>query len=306
MKKGNQVILALGSILAVTLGVGVTATYAWFRVSRSAQVNITNTSLTGEGSSLEISYHRLSDSGSLPATSTPSAKGFDITAVTNTITDVSGDGVSFYKPTWALDASAAEERADSINQVTNTSTKTYYIRFGVTFKNSGQTAFDIYFQDQTAVTPVTIATPDNETAEAKAAREAQQAKNNQAALTTRVAVWDDGHQNLLSTWQPVETTSNSTYLDYTYLAKNSADTKGVYGVAGYSLLNPAKETFHVGSFSHLSAVPATAIAGQRLLHVDAGGSTNAEFALWAEGTFYATNNDAQGGEINASLNFIAL
>jgi hypothetical protein len=305
MKTANKIIMVVSAILAATIGVGATATYAWFRVSRNAVVNITNATLTGEGSSLKIAYYKLSDSGTLPDSATPTAKGFGVIAITNSITDISGDGVTFYKPGWALDASETEQKATGISTVVNSSTKTYYIRFGISFTNSGESGFDLYFQDDTAVTPVTIEVPENETEEAKTARLAQQAKNDRAAKTTRIALWNEGHSNLLSMWQP-DSTDGTNFTDYTYIQKNAADTTGIYNVPGYSLVNPAESTFHIGTFTHLSSTPSTVSNGQHLIHVDANSTVKTEFALWAEGTFSLTTNEAQGGQINAALSFIAL
>src|SRR5574344_971040 len=157
MKVSNKLMLGLSGILAASVGIGVTATYAWFRISRAAVVNLTDTTVVGEGSSLSIAYYRLSDSGLLPAeaTKTTTGNGLNISGTTNTITDISGDGVNFYKPDWDPNASESELIANSIGQVTNTDTKSYYIRFGIAFTNTGSSSFDIYFNDGTAVTAVT-------------------------------------------------------------------------------------------------------------------------------------------------------
>jgi hypothetical protein len=149
MKTSNKLVLGLSGILAVSVGIGVTATYAWFRISRAANVNITDTTVVGEGSSLTIAYYQLGDDESalLPASATKTSKGFDISAATNTITDISGDGVDFYKPNWDPNAAETEDIAIGFTKVKNTSLKSYYIRFGISFTNSGQSSFDIYFND---------------------------------------------------------------------------------------------------------------------------------------------------------------
>jgi hypothetical protein len=304
MKTTSKIFLGISAILVMTVGIAATATYAWFRVYRSALVNITNATLTGEGSSLSIGYYRLSDSGLLPDSASPTETGYDVTAKTNGITDISGDGVTFYKPSWSFDTS--KEIASGISQVTNTSTKTAYIRFGISFTNRGESAFDIYFQDTCSVDPYLEQVGENETTEETDARIAQQTKNNNAALTTRIALWDENHQHLLSTWQP-DTYNGSLYSDYMYLAKDPTNTKTAYNVSGYELATPEESTFHVGPFkTHLSSAAQTPEVGQKLIHVAANSTVKTEFALWAEGTLTKTANEAQGGKINATIAFIAL
>jgi hypothetical protein len=306
MKTANKLILGLSGILAVSVGIGVTATYAWFRISRAAIVNLTDTTVVGDGSSLSIAYYKLSDSGLLPEPDDPvnykkTTKGFDISGSTNAITDVSGDGVSFYKPNWDPNAALTEEIATSISQVTNTSAKSYYIRFGISFTNTGSSSFDIYFNDGTAVTAVTDTNTD------PALRAEQQKKNDQAALTTRVAVWNENHVTCKSIWQP-DASQGTTYDKYSYLAPTTDTTKSAYNVSGFQLNSPNESVFHAGNFSHLSSAPAAGseVPGQKLLTVPSNTTVLSEIGIWTEGTLVNTVNTAQGGHINVSLAFIAL
>jgi hypothetical protein len=301
MKTANKLILGLSGILAVSVGIGVTATYAWFRISRAAVVNITDASVYGEGSSLKVTYEKLSDSGLLPDAATTNKNGFDISATTNAITDISGDGVDFYKPNWDPNAAETENTAISFTKVTNTNVKSYYIRFGIDFTNSGESAFDIYFNDGCAVKAVTAeGTDPDEIA-------AQQAKNDQAALTTRIALWNENHVTCKSIWQP-DTTDGTTYDKYDYIKTSTDAASMVYNVAGYEMDHPDETVFHAGSFAHLTAAPAAGseAAGQKLVNVPANTTVKTELAIWTEGTLGSTVNSAQGGHINIALAFIAL
>lgn len=296
MKTNNKIILGVSVILAVSLATGATATYAWFRVSRTANVNVIDTSLYGDGSSLSISYYVLPDSGALTASSAISTtKGFDVSGTA--ITDVSGDGKVFYKPSWDPTKAVTEFSATGINQVTNSTSKTYYVRFGIAFKNTGSSSFGIYLNDGCAVTPVTAT---GGTSEENAA---QQVKNDRAAKTARLGFWDDGGATALSVWQP-DITDGTTAAEFKYLAKDSAGT--AYDYPGFSLLHPDSTIFHAGSFSHLATAPMTADPGQKVLTVASNSTTRAELAIWTEGTLALTTNEAQGGHLNVSLNFIAL
>jgi len=302
MKTTNKFVLGLSAILAVSVGIGVTATYAWFRISRAANVNVTDATVVGEGSSLTIAYYQLGDeSALLPTDATKNKNGFDISATTNTITDISGDGVNFYKPNWDPNAAETEDIALSIDKVANTKTKSYYIRFGISFTNSGQSAFDIYFNDGCKVTPVTAeGTDPDEIA-------AQQAKNNQAALTTRVALWNENHVTCKSVWQP-DTTDGTANTNYNFIAPSTDATKKVYTVSGYDFSSPDVTYFHAGAFDHLASAPASGseIPGQKLVTVAANTTVKTEVAIWAEGTLSSTVNSAQGGHIGVTLSFIAL
>jgi hypothetical protein len=303
MKTSNKLVLGLSGILAVSVGIGVTATYAWFRISRAANVNITDTTVVGEGSSLTIAYYQLGDDESalLPTDATKTKNGFDISAATNTITDISGDGVDFYKPNWDPNAAETEDIALSFTKVKNTTLKSYYIRFGISFTNSGQSAFDIYFNDGCKVTANTATETDPDE------KAAQQAKNDQAAKTTRLALWNENHVTCKSIWQP-DTTDGTAYTDYKYIAPSTDATKTVYTVPGYDFYNPAVDLFHAGNFDHLASAPATGseVKGQKLVNVPANTTIKTEVAIWTEGTLSSTVNSAQGGHIGVTLSFIAL
>lgn len=302
MKTANKLVLGLSGILAVSVGIGVTATYAWFRISRTANVNITDTTVVGEGSSLAIAYYRLGDeSAFLPTEATKSGNTLSISAVTNTITDISGNGVDFYKPNWDPSAALTDDTALSIDKVTNSTTKSYYIRFGISFTNSGESAFDVYFTDGCKVTAneATEADPDE--------KAAQQAKNDQAALTTRIALWNENHVTCKSVWQP-DATPGTENTKYQYLTPTSDTTKSAYTVKNYELASPDASYFHAGNFAHLSSAPAvgTEVPGQKLLNVQPNTTVKSELAIWTEGTLAATVNSAQGGHIGVNLSFIAL
>ena len=303
MKANNKLVISLSAILAVSVGIGVTSTYAWFRISRAALVNITDASVVGEGSSLSIAYYQLGDDESalLPAQATKDKNGFSISATTNDITDISGDGVNFYKPNWDPNAAETENLALSFSKVKNSATKSYYIRFGIAFTNAGESSFDIYFNEGCTVTAVADQSAD------PSEKAAQQAKNDQAAKTARIAFWNENHVTCKSIWQP-DVTDGTTYDQYDYIKASTDPASKVYNVAGYEMAHPSETIFHSGAFSRLSAAPASGseIPGQKLLNVPGNTTVKSELSIWAEGTLSTTVNSAQGGHINVSLAFIAL
>jgi hypothetical protein len=292
MKTREKIALGVSTILAMTVVIGTTATFAWFRTTRNAIANVTDAEVTGEGENLTIGYYELSHTGSL--TESASTNGFNVSAAMNNITDVSGDGSKFYKPSWS---DSDSEIAGSIRQVTNDSLNSYYVHFGISFSNGGSKPFSVYLNDKCAVTPVT-ATGSDATAVA-----AQQAKNDQAAKSTRLAFWDEGGNAALSLWQP-DAHDGSTYASYQYLTPKAGGT--AYTVSGYSLETPDQDLFHVGSFSALTEAPTTPVPGQKIVTVPANSTIKTEFALWIEGTLYLAKKEEIGGQINATLSFIAL
>jgi hypothetical protein len=292
MKTRERIALGVSAILAMTVAIGATATFAWFRTTRNAVVNVTDAQVTGEGENLTIGYYALNDTGSLTQSAT--SNGFSVSAAMNNITDVSGDGAKFYKPSWEDSDSLV---ASSIRQVTNDSNNSYYVRFGISFTNGGTNAFSVYLNDKCAVTPVT-ATGTDATLVA-----AQQAKNDQAAKSTRMAFWDYGANAALSVWQP-DDNDGATYASYQYLTPKAGAT--AYSVSDYSLETPDKDIFHVGGFSALTEAPTTPAAGQKIVNVPGNTTIKTEFGLWIEGTLNLAKKEEIGGEINVSLGFIAL
>jgi hypothetical protein len=296
MKTREKIALGVSAILAMTIAIGATATFAWFRTSRNAAVNLTDAEVTGEGANLVIGYYELADTGALSESNT--SNGFNISAAMNSVTDVSGTGAKFYKPNWS---DAENLIASSIRQVTNDSNYTYYIRFGISFTNGGASSFTVYLNDKSVVVPEIATGPD------AIAVAAQQAKNDQAAKSVRMAFFNDGGTTALSLWQP-DATDGSLYTNYQYLAP---ETGGIaYAAAGqktdYTLFTPNKDIFHIGNFTPLSEKPAVAAAGQMIVTVPGNSTIKTEFGLWIEGTLQLAQKEEIGGRINATLGFIAL
>ena len=295
MKTREKIALGVSVILAITVAVGATSTYAWYRTSRNALVNITDAEITGEGANLSIAYNALPDSGSLAHNSLNN--GFEVSAAMNSITDVSGDGARFYKPNWSNPKGGI---ANSIHQVSNEDLNTYYIRFGISFINGGLETFNIYLNDKTKLTPVTATGTD------EAFVAAQQARNDQSAKSTRLAFWDDGATTLLSLWQP-DLTDGDLVSDYHYLSPEIGGT--AYAAEGkttdFTLVTPDPDSFHLGSFAKLTEKPTSLAPGQFLVTVPAISTVKIEFGLWIEGTLSLAKSEEVGGQINVALGFIA-
>jgi len=300
MQKKTQVILGLSAIVAVTAGVAGASTFAWFTTQRTAQVNLTSAKIYNTTSKLSIAYGTTDGSITSGGYRTGHTDIIDVVGSTNALmTDVSGNGVSLYRPDWVPGGEGTA--ASAINKMTNTSpaaTDYYYLKFSVTLSNDGNSAMKVFLNTGSSVF---AHVPDG-----GSATEA----STTAAKATRVAILDNS-QNLVTTWQ-FNTDQSTTKTDYKYLAVNSA--KSAYGVSGYEEKAIAStDKFHLGDFSKVYdgflSGDVTA-SDQYLCSLAAKGTTGDNqtlwFVMWLEGTStYAKNTDAVnavGGLVDMTIN----
>lgn len=310
----SKLMFGLSTMVVATLGVTATATYAWFMTTRSAVVNITKNSINSQNGSLHIQYVKVANGLDVPST-TDVTNTLDIAAATNEITDISGDGMYFYKPDWNAYATADNLYADKIREVRNgyvekaadktfaetekDATKTYYVTFKLKLYNTGARAFTVFMNGANTTGAegekhdgcsvkghVAAADPDNPTP----AEEKQQAKNDLAAKATRVAIWNPEKVNLASgdkpilTWQQTAE-SNLTKYPYQHLAYTGVATDKAYHVANYNLLadKAANSNLHVGDYKEILSA-SSAEAGQEVAEVAANSNVTIQVSVWCEGT----------------------
>jgi len=304
MKKKTQVILGLSSIVAVTAGVAGASTFAWFTTTRTAQVNLTSAKIYNTTSKLVISYGSTDGSTDGSITSGGYREGhtdiIDVVGSTNAkMTDVSGDGVSLYRPDWVPGGEGVT--ASAINKMTNASPTTpdyYYLKFSITLSNDGNARMKVFLNTGSSVF---AHAPDGGSATAASTT---------AAKATRVAILDSNN-DLVTTWQ-YNTEQSTTKTDYKYLAAATGGT--AYGVSGYEEKAIASaDKFHLGDFS---SVYSGFISGdetesdQYLCTLEAKDTTGDNqtlwFVIWLEGTSnYAKNTDAVdaiGGLVDMTIN----
>lgn len=327
MKMKTKLFAAIVTGLLVSAAAGATSTYAWFRTTRTAQVNIANGQIYGNGN-LTCTYLARPNNGVTNAQVTDNSKnGFDIamTANAENMTDISGSGIEgkMYQPEWdpnypagTVDDPATtdideSQVALSIPGRTNSSGTRYYMEFGITFGNKGNSAFNVYLQDGSAISPVTISIPASETSEEQAAREAKQASNDRSAKATRIAFWKGTGENasIISTWQS-DLTDGTTYDKYSYVATSAATGAKLYNVEGYAENTLPEATTLLGAPNHLTNSSSTIKNGQLIASCGAMGSATATqdvyVTVWIEGTLSLATAACIGGQITASLNFVAI
>jgi hypothetical protein len=94
----------------------------------------------------------MAQSGSYGFKGTPATSGNDISvsAQTNAVTDISGNGALFYKPTWDPTSSSI---ATSIDAVANKADAYYYVQFILTLTNSSSANdMNVYLSSGTSIT----------------------------------------------------------------------------------------------------------------------------------------------------------
>jgi len=296
-------------MLGVTAAAGTTAGFAWFTTVRTATVSLTSAHVYTDYGNLSIQYVAL-DSGldtasQIVADHTGETNSLGLSATRN-ITDISGDGVDFYKPTWAP-ADTNGTNATHITQISNgekllndgttiaDTSKTWYVQFGLKLINSGAAAFDVYLSNGSAVTANSTSIP----------------ADVQAVKATRVAIWTGDNTTCKTMWQYVPDTVNK-YIKYTGTSSDYA-----YSVAKYNL-DDAKGTdfasvWHESDWSTVTV--ASSVDGQDLGTVPAAttnagvttnGSITVNVSMWLEGTTVAAANAAIGGNVNLALDLAAV
>lgn len=290
MNTRSKLITALSAILAVTAGAAATSTFAWFRTTRTSVVNLADGVVYGD-SGLAVEYVPVSYGG-INHSSTNTKNGFDLTASAGNMTDVSGNGISneMYRPDWdpnVLDDGddTNDDTAVSIGAVQNDASNTYFIEFGITFKNGSQNgAINVYLNGGSTITAANT-----------------DASSIASAKASRLSFWSG--TTVYSMWQP-DTTDGT----YTYLAAKTGGT--AYTVSGYELATPATATFHAGAFSVLTK-KTDAVAGQLITSVPKAtsssvpGTATVYVTLWLEGTVVAATTTCIGGHVKSELHFVA-
>jgi len=290
MNTKSKLIAALSAVLAVTAGAAATSTFAWIRTTRTSTVNLADGSVYGDaGMSIEyvpVSY------GGVDNQKANAKNGFDLIASAGNMTDVSGNGIagSMYRPDWdpnVLDDAddTNDNTAVSINAVANDASNTYYICFGITFKNGNlNDAISVYLNGNSSITNA------NDDDASKA-----------SAKSARMSFWNDS--SLYSVWQ-----ANDTDPSYTYLKPTEGGS--AYNVPGFSLATPDPAIFHAGGFSVINK-KTDAVAGQKIIDVPKAtsssvpGTTTVFASLWFEGTVSTSTIACVGGHIKSELHFIA-
>jgi hypothetical protein len=220
-------------MLVLSAGAMATGTVAWFTATRQVDVNFSNVKVMTTQSDMAVSLVGTT------YTATPSQGVLDITGLDSAATDISGDGVNFYKPVWGIDGSTT---AIEIDEVTDLSTHVgFYVEFQLLITRTNPTAdngFMVYLGENSTIEPLVEADAEDEAAVASA----------------RVAILNEAKSARTVLWTPDTGDASYQYLD--------AGTGPAYGVTGFDLLTyPAEsstvDSFLVGAFTNHDAINGT-------------------------------------------------
>lgn len=141
MKKNRKLLLMTSLMLGVTAIATSTATYAWFTMNKNAFVNIDEVKATTDGDLEIIAY----TTGNMPTTDYESDSIVSQTG--DSLTDVSGDGVSFYKPTFSDTTNSTAVGVRTISYANKTG---FYSEYSVVLRHKKQGL--VYMGADSAVT----------------------------------------------------------------------------------------------------------------------------------------------------------
>ena len=107
MNKKNKVLLgAIGLVLLSGIA-ATSSTFAWFTTVRTASISYSEATVQSSDGNLAIDYQSSLNTWSGAPTYDAEANKVTI-AGANKVTDISGDGKTFYKPVWTTPVSALQ------------------------------------------------------------------------------------------------------------------------------------------------------------------------------------------------------
>jgi len=276
MNKKNKVLLTSVG-LAMLSGIAATgSTFAWFTTTRTASVSYSNATVTTNQSNLTIAY--VASENTVDDTLT--GNSLALTGL-NSITDISGDGVAFFKPVW----SAVPGVASQIDAVT--AADGFYIDFTVAITASGNTSLNLYLGTGTEIT----------------------SGNADALASARMAVYAEGAVKFIYAPDADYTDAlDAVQTGHQYLSAASATEKTVIGTSQDAAKGVyAGEIFNsFTTFNTVSSAPTGSLVTTLTPVTGVDSTKNITFRIWLEGEDVEADNDAITGVLSASINFFAL
>ena len=280
MNKKNKVLLSTVGLLLLSGVAATSSTFAWFTTVRSATINYSDATASTKSGNLNIAY--VSSENTL--SNTPEA-GDNVVTITgvNKVTDISGDGATFYKPVWASQTSASVGTASFINTVA--AAEGFYIDFTVTVSRDNALAEEglkVYLGAGTKFTD----------------------KNGTGAdivPTLRLAVLNASA--VVLRWAP------EAEADAKYLVSGAPDVENsTYGLNTHKFTAETASTLKTGDIT--TATTQTAADALGFMVADLSTSTaisaNITFRAWIEGTDAQTVNAVVGEAFSLAIDLYAL
>lgn len=278
MNKKNKVLLSTVGLLLLSGIAATSSTFAWFTTVRTAKVNFGDAEVVTKSGNLAISYAGSANTG---VGHTQAGEVVTITG-TNQVTDISGDGKTFYKPVWA---DSIANVASVINDVTAPADG-HYVDFKIKVSRENDiddNGLKVYLGAGTEIVGKYDSDP------------VQKALNDSVVAATRLAVLDDDGDVILR-WAPEEEDSPE------YLVAGS----GAYETNTHQL--ESDEILKSGEISDYTTIAAADAGGFMVADLATGDKTETviTFRAWIEGEDAQTVNDIIGGVFNVNIALYAL
>ena len=305
MKLRSKLLLSATCLLTISVAATATSAYAWFISNRQASVAINNAHVKTNATNLKIAGVALGqeDKETTVSFSTTAVAG-NLTTETSSITatDISGDGVNFYKPKLAPDFGVGNNptyNASSIAKVTNSASAKYYHQFKLQFsQDNADVNTGVFLSNESSVLLTTAITVDQESK-----------RNAGIALCARVAFLNESGTNLLLYWAPnrasnnanksyIKTTSNST------VSIKDGDTSAVLETLGSDGSTTTKGKVLYGAPEDINDATADkSTKKERLLTLNGTTPQTITVRIWFEGMDSACNSNNIAQTIEALLKF---
>ena len=273
MNKNKKILLSSVG-LAVLSGIAATgSTFAWFTTTRTATISYTSATVISKQSNLRVTYVSSNDTFD-PAPVAGPTNSLTLNGGMN-ITDISGDGLNFYKPVW----SATEDIASAINPVSESVGN--WVEFTVTISRDNLTGMKVYLGEGTSITPKTT----DDVEDLKAIAASRLAVINVDTPATPVV-------------ECIYTPSDATH---SYLTTVTPGTS-IYGIDGYTTANFSGDLV-TGTLETQTTIATADAAGALVADLSTETSADVTFRAWLEGEDLDAVNAAISGvfDINIAL-----
>lgn len=277
MNKKNKVLLgAIGLVLLSGIA-ATSSTFAWFTTVRTASISYSEATVQSSDGNLAIEYLSSLNTWSGAPSYDEEANKVTI-AGANKVTDISGDGKTFYKPVWTTPVSAAS----SIETVPTTGDSGvadgFYIDFTVRLSRDNAVAengLKVYLGTGTTIAP----------------KDSSNDKDTGAVKAARLAVIDH-EENVKVRWAPEEETGAK------YITTGD---DSLYGVSGFETTTDLN--YKHGEITSAESKAAADLAGFLVADLSKGVAkqANVTFRIWLEGEDKDCDNDILGGAFNVNI-----
>ncbi len=279
MNKKNKVLLgAIGLVLLSGIA-ATSSTFAWFTTVRTASISYSEATVQSSDGNLAIEYKSSLNTWSGTPSYDEEANKVTI-AGANKVTDISGDGKTFYKPVWTTPVSTAS----NIETVKTTGSPGvadgFYIDFTVRLSRDNavdENGLKVYLGTGTTIAP----------------KDPENPKDTGAVKAARLAVIDQ--ENVKVRWAPEQETEAK------YITTGTGDTDSLYGVSGFK--TTTDDDYKYGEITSADSMTDADAAGFLVCDLSKNVATKRDvtFRIWLEGEDSDCNNDILGGVFNVNI-----